>query len=331
MGAVLIRHAGAQTLWCNDGCGVRRRVTFEAYDGWQSGRSCRPFGCPRCSESARTLPPMPVALKKMTSALRSPPPEEPWDRDCALLAIEHSLRVCTAAQFFAWSQGALQTILPHDVLMYGMYDLQGQLLRSDVIAPSGSNPMRDAISGPDGGSLRQLLELWEANDRRPISLAPAVHAGAESDPVHELLRVLGLVQVLVHGSWVPSGGVDVLFGFGSCALPVGMHGVMALELMVPHVRAALVRSLARERPIEARRAGRRLTAREFEVFRLLRHGQSNAEIARSLAISPLTVKNHVQKVLRKLGVRNRTQAAGHDLRQRWGGMTAMEHDSPRRR
>lgn len=53
----------------------------------------------------------------------------------------------------------------------------------------------------------------------------------------------------------------------------------------------------------------KLTPRESQVLRHVAFGLSNAEIARSLAVSIETIKEHVQNMLRKLGVRDRTQAA----------------------
>jgi DNA-binding NarL/FixJ family response regulator len=57
-----------------------------------------------------------------------------------------------------------------------------------------------------------------------------------------------------------------------------------------------------------------LSARESEVLRHLAEGLTDREIAESLQISPRTVETHVSKVLHKLGVRNRAEAA-----RRFGG------------
>ncbi len=52
-----------------------------------------------------------------------------------------------------------------------------------------------------------------------------------------------------------------------------------------------------------------LTQREGEVLKQLANGLTNKEIAQSLGISYETVKEHVQHILRKIGVSDRTQAA----------------------
>jgi ATP/maltotriose-dependent transcriptional regulator MalT len=52
-----------------------------------------------------------------------------------------------------------------------------------------------------------------------------------------------------------------------------------------------------------------LTTREFEVLQLLTRGRTNREIAAELVIAEVTAKVHVRHILRKLGVRSRTEAA----------------------
>lgn len=53
-----------------------------------------------------------------------------------------------------------------------------------------------------------------------------------------------------------------------------------------------------------------LSAREAEILRWVALGKTNPEIGAILNISSFTVKNHVQRILKKLDVSNRTQAVG---------------------
>jgi DNA-binding NarL/FixJ family response regulator len=58
-----------------------------------------------------------------------------------------------------------------------------------------------------------------------------------------------------------------------------------------------------------------LTPRELQVLRHVGYGLSNDEIARSMGISVETIKEHVQNILRKMGVQDRTQAAVWAVKQ----------------
>ena len=81
--------------------------------------------------------------------------------------------------------------------------------------------------------------------------------------------------------------------------------------------AEMVLDLARRSTLVAPDPGlaARLSPRELEVLRLLARGMENDEIARSLHISPPTAKNHVSRVLTKLELPSRVQAAIYAVRQ----------------
>ncbi|MGY1726537.1 response regulator [Geodermatophilus sp. SYSU D01062] len=79
----------------------------------------------------------------------------------------------------------------------------------------------------------------------------------------------------------------------------------------PRVTRRLLETLAHRLPADTPADPRvaSLTERELEVLRAVARGESNAEIAAVLVLSELTVKTHVARILGKLGLRDRTQAA----------------------
>jgi DNA-binding CsgD family transcriptional regulator len=133
-----------------------------------------------------------------------------------------------------------------------------------------------------------------------------------------------------------------LADFGALAMPLDAGearlelaralGAEEAELAAEEVRAALAtfRALGAARAMDAAAAllrelggatggrpqlGAELTAREHEVLELIARGMSNARIARTLVISEKTAGHHVSRILTKLGVHNRAEAAAYAARQ----------------
>jgi transcriptional regulator EpsA len=243
---------------------------------------------------------------------------EAEQRDCLLLAIERSIRVCGETDFFSWTQSSLQAAVPHEVLLCASFDLHGRLLDTHVCSPV---PLRDgsgaALVQAEDGVLRRVLRTWDGNGRRPLLIDAHTAVGASGPGFSDLLQAHALSNVAAHGTSGATGAVDSFFAFADVRAPLDRRMAHTVEIIVPHLRAAFLRM--RRGQVKARSLNRRfaLTKREHEILQLMRHGRSNAEIGASLSISPLTVKNHVQKVLRKLGVRNRTQAVALELSRQW--------------
>jgi DNA-binding NarL/FixJ family response regulator len=82
-----------------------------------------------------------------------------------------------------------------------------------------------------------------------------------------------------------------------------------VERLVEAVRLAAQGRLVFVKQAEDRSAADLLTARERDVLRELARGLSNPEVANELNLSRHTVKQHTSALYRKLGVRNRAEAA----------------------
>jgi len=97
------------------------------------------------------------------------------------------------------------------------------------------------------------------------------------------------------------------------ALLRAIQGLRRGDLAMSRVHASTVvehlARNARSRPPATNEIDGLLSSRERDVLRLLAEGMTDREIAAALAISPRTVESHVSSVLRKLGVRNRAEAA----------------------
>lgn len=144
-------------------------------------------------------------------------------------------------------------------------------------------------------------------------------------------RVSGLDVARRVGKSAPSTAVVVYTALGEKALltealDVGVRGfvlkeaplsdiVRAVEMVAGgrmYVDPGLAAALATSDSAANRT---KLTQREREVLRLLADGLSNEEIAKTLAISPETVRTHVRKAMARLQADTRTQAVAIALRQ----------------
>ena len=119
-------------------------------------------------------------------------------------------------------------------------------------------------------------------------------------------RVLGTEDFLVLWLPAPDEGLFRRISFASEKRGgISDRDVLVLGLLAPSL-VQLYRRAAVRRATAARPGG--LTPREREVLRLVAQGQTNREVARSLWISPATVRRHLENTFEKLGVRSRAAA-----------------------
>jgi len=116
--------------------------------------------------------------------------------------------------------------------------------------------------------------------------------------------VVDVVEAGASGYMLKETRPDELFE----AVRAAARGEVRLD---PRAQQRLVREV---RAPEVRET---LTERELEVLKLVALGASNKGVAQELGISEATVKSHVSNMLSKLGLKSRTQAALHAIREGW--------------
>src|SRR5688572_25633550 len=231
------------------------------------------------------------------------------------------LRVHARAHFFSWTQGLLQSLIRHELLICTLCLGKPPAFRADGFSMTTPDPstlsdifLRDTAVAP------ALLKAWEEKRYQPVVWDLAGNPLGSGAFTRDLER-LGATQLLVHGVHDADGRALSLFTFACRPGGAGPRQQYLVQLLAPSLHVAWVRTQLQRRA-EANGGGERanggniLTVRELDILKWIYLGKSNYEIGAILKISPLTVKNHVQKILRKLNVVNRTQAIGKSLELR---------------
>lgn len=237
--------------------------------------------------------------------------------DVLLVNIETSIKVKKRSDFFSWVQGVFQGMLAHEVLICAMADPASRGYRMEWMASRPIDETRFAeLCDNTGGLVHRLIALWEQSGRRPLLLKGSdANTGIDLGISAEIQR-LEMDDVVAHGLPDADGYAACFFSFSK--LPGGPRPAHlgTLELVVPYLHAAWARAICDAGRWQSGHlvvAREILTEREVEILNWVEQGKSNNEIAQILSISHLTVKNHVQKILRKLNVQNRAQAVAKGI------------------
>ncbi|OGB22660.1 MAG: hypothetical protein A3I66_12555 [Burkholderiales bacterium RIFCSPLOWO2_02_FULL_57_36] len=176
-----------------------------------------------------------------------------------------------------------------------------------------------------------LLPLWRKK-RIPIysTIADLSDLQLTEDQKiwREKLVSHGITNLVMHGVRDIFGGFASFFYLCSVPEPMTDQQSLIFSMLAPHLHHALLsvthlntantmKDEGHSMHAAALSAGSRpaidkpdwrLTPRESEILKWIYYGKTNPETAMILGISELTVRNHIQNLMLKLGVGNRTQA-----------------------
>lgn len=231
-----------------------------------------------------------------------------------LRIISESLLIKRHYELFLWLT-SLRQFIPHDIFVSVWGDFSKGDLKIDVIS-SLPGVRTSSISGCQ---LHEIVEsahqAWAEGGRqaRAARMSEAVRINGCDCAVHVALR--GMKSVLVHGLADERGGYESLYlAFTSGPQTLGRCKDKFLSLanaIVPQIDVAF-RKVAAFPLSPGKDAPSRwldLSARERQILDWICVGKKNVDIAAELGISHFTVKNHVQRIFKKIGASNRTQAA----------------------
>lgn len=250
------------------------------------------------------------------------PLQECIDMESVALNLEASLRIYSQHHLFGWTQGLLQNLIRHEILICSLRKGASEL----SLIEGFSTAHRDSkhfsqLYRQEAAFTEALVRKWTDNDFKPIVfLIEDKTVIAELPLVREFANI-GASRIIAHGTHDSNARMASFFVFACRGGETDPSDLRQVEMLVPFLHTAWMRTqvglTTGSGDSPSHPEGRDLlTRREQEVLKWVYLGKSNIEIGIILGISSLTVKNHVQEILRRLDVQNRTQAVGKAFKLR---------------
>jgi len=246
------------------------------------------------------------------------------ERELLLDLIHESLRVKTHFELFIWLQGRLQFFMPHEALIAAWGDFSLGLIYFDILSSVPGLRTNEFKKSDLTPLLKQLFAYWSSN-QTPLKLNNThgfFHAiNLEYDDICNPIN--NMRSAIVHGIKDMRGHHDCLYVLMNSE-PTEVTSGKMLEALLPYIDSALRR--VDHLPVQLPEAvivsevlnvvnvdvdvdvDTLLSVREKDIMHWVKEGKTNVEIGMILDISAFTVKNHLQRIFKKLDVMNRAQA-----------------------
>lgn len=226
-----------------------------------------------------------------------------------------------------WLQGEAQQYLPHDILVAAWGDFHLGLIHYDVVSAMPGVRSESADSELIAPLLKGLFDRWLEQDRKPFVL----HAGEQgfgwdsADKNAQICQAMrSMRSSIIHGISDHRGRHDCLYVLFKTSAQRDQQECKALKFLLPYIDCALRQvelmphqSVPATVPLgpavpeltnDSASADGVLSAREAEIMKWVAMGKTNGEIGSILNVSSFTVKNHMQRIFKKLDVFSRAQA-----------------------
>lgn len=228
-----------------------------------------------------------------------------------------------------WLQGDFQKYIKHNILIAAWGDFNLGVIHYDVISAMPNIRSENAMAEAITPLLKGLFIRWIAQGKSPFTLTVGESGFTwdrviEDGPIADAMR--SMRSSLVHGICDQRGRHDCLYIFFSNQPSRNSLERQYCRFFLPYIDTSLrqVDLLPNQYyatpetlnlPPQPETGGSDpsafsniLSEREIEVMHWIGRGKTNGEIGTILNVSAFTVKNHMQRIFKKLVVSNRAQA-----------------------
>lgn len=231
-----------------------------------------------------------------------------------------SLYIHSHFDLLLWLQGDIQRYIPHKMMIAAWGNFTTGDLHIDVVSPLPGLRTAKVAMEDFTGLLGNLFNYWEKNSKTPFALN--MDKGLFNNQILNSKDTRAHLQKmkisLVHGIKDLRGGQDCLYVFIDSSEKMPASARKMASVLLPYIDSALrqIEHLPEQLyslPTVSELASL-LSTRESEIMDWVKRGKTNQDIGLILNISAFTVKNHLQRIFKKLDVLNRAQAVNEYTR-----------------
>lgn len=235
--------------------------------------------------------------------------------------LEQSLSIKSHYQLLNWLQSDIQAYIPHDILISAWGDFSLGIFYLDIVAIHPLLRTNNIDKEKLRPQINSMLDLWESSNMNPVALNIEdgyfdIHGALKkSEHVNttDRIRDFNLMRTcLIHGIKDNRAHDDCLYILLSSESTTQLSK-STLPILLPFIDNALRRIQPLpvetiENKTDTETLNPALSSRECEIMEHVKNGKTNIEIADILDISRFTVKNHLQRIFKKLDASNRSEA-----------------------
>lgn len=236
--------------------------------------------------------------------------------------IAHAEQVHSHFDVLVWLQGDMQRYLRHDILLAAWGNFQSGAIHHDLISTLAGVRSQDSDPGIVTPLLLDLFAHWTECGHRPFATNSGTDGFLQKNPESECVfssTFQTMRFAMAHGICDKRASHDCFYVTFRAQQNYNETELSALSALTPCIDAVLrqVELLPHQAstPIDLSDLPNpvhewHLSDRELEVLQWVGQGKTNPEIGNILKLSEFTVKNHLQRIFKKLDVSNRAQAVG---------------------